>query len=203
MASDLFENLVTLPGALADTFNFIPSIGIFGVLVVAASNAGTEFAWGTIVPLLSRGASRSQLVAAKVIALLVMTVAYLLVTVLVGILLGAVASQLHLGHVPLGWLTEQWGDVLLSLLRSFWATVPYILGAIALALLFRSSALAMGIVLAYVFVEQVGFSILQLLRPRSRGRASPGSSLSWTGRCSARTPRRSSRSTRGLSCRLT
>jgi len=159
MPRDLFTSLVTLPGALADTLNFIPSLGLFALLVVAASNAGTEFAWGTIVPLLSRGASRTQLVLAKATVLFGVVVAYLVVTVLVGLALGALASQLHLGHVPFDWLTDQWDDFLLSLLRAFWATVPYILGAIALAILFRSSALAMGIVLAYVFVEQLGFGI--------------------------------------------
>jgi len=174
MPRDLFTSLVTLPGALADTLNFIPSLGLFALLVVAASNAGTEFAWGTIVPLLSRGASRTQLVLAKATVLFGVVVAYLVVTVLVGLALGALASQLHLGHVPFDWLTDQWDDFLLSLLRAFWATVPYILGAIALAILFRSSALAMGIVLAYVFVEQLGFGILQLLRPSVEG-----TSLSW------------------------
>ncbi|MDW8061003.1 MAG: ABC transporter permease [Thermomicrobium sp.] len=174
MPSDLFTNLVTLPGALADTLNFIPSLGIFALLVVAASNAGTEFAWGTIIPLLSRGASRTQLVLAKALVLFGVLALYLLVTVLTGIVLGALASQLHLGYVPLDWLRDRWDDLLLSVLRSIWATVPYILGAIALAIVFRSSALAMGIVLAYVFVEQLGFGILELLRPSVEG-----TSLSW------------------------
>ena len=160
-----FVDLVTLPGALADALNFVPSTGVFALLVVAASLAGTEFAWGTIVPLLSRGASRSQLVLAKAAVTMGLIVLYLLPTVALGLLLGAVASQLHYGSIPLEWIRERWLDVLLGLVRSFWATVPYVLAATALAILFRSSALAMGTVLAYVIVEQVGLGVFQLLRP--------------------------------------
>lgn len=160
-----FVDLVTLPGALADALNFVPSTGVFALLVVAASLAGTEFAWGTIVPLLSRGASRSQLVLAKAAVTMGLIVLYLLPTVALGLLLGVVASQLHYGSIPLEWIREHWLDVLLGLVRSFWATVPYVLAATALAILFRSSALAMGTVLAYVIVEQVGLGVLQLLRP--------------------------------------
>ncbi len=165
MPSELLTQLVTLPGALADTFNFLPSTGIFALLVVAASNAGTEFAWGTIVPLLARGASRTQLLLAKTLALLLVTLFYLIVTVVVGFSLGALASQLHLGAASLGWLSQRWDDLLLAALRSCLAVLPYLLGAVALAILFRSSALAMGVMLAYVVVEQLGFGILTLVRP--------------------------------------
>ncbi|MFN3336561.1 MAG: ABC transporter permease [Thermomicrobium sp.] len=160
-----FVDLVTLPGALADALNFVPSTGVFALLVVAASLAGTEFAWGTIVPLLSRGASRSQLVLAKAAVTLGLIVLYLLPTFALGLLLGAVASQLHYGSLPLDWIRERWLEILLGLVRSFWATVPYVRAATALAILFRSSALAMGTVLAYVIVEQVGLGVFQLLRP--------------------------------------
>ncbi len=165
MPNELFTQLVTLPGALADTFNFLPGTGIFALLVVAASNAGTEFAWATIVPLLARGASRTQLVLAKTLALLAVTLVYLVVTAVVGVCLGALGSQLHHGAIPLAWLGEHWDDLLLAALRSCLAVLPYLLGAVALAILFRSSALAMGVMLAYVVVEQLGFGILALVRP--------------------------------------
>lgn len=164
-STQLLVDLVTFPGAIADALNFLPSTGVFGLLVVAASMTGTEFAWGTIVPLLARGASRTQLVLAKTLCLLGLTVIYLVVTVLLGILLGGLASQLHHGTVSFDWVRNQGVELLFGLVRSFWATAPYVVAAIALALLFRSSALAMGIVLAYVIVEQVGLSILELLRP--------------------------------------
>ncbi len=163
--TNVLVDLVTLPGAAADALNFVPSIGIFALLVVAASLGGTEFAWGTIVPLLARGASRSQLVLAKAVVVLGLIALYLLPTATLGLLLGTVASQLHDGSVPLDWIRERWLDFLLGLMRSFWVTMPYVLAALALAISFRSSALAMGTVLAYVIVEQVGLSVFQLLRP--------------------------------------
>lgn len=163
--TQLLVDLVVFPGAISDALNFLPSLGIFGLLVVAASVAGTEFAWGTIVPLLARGGSRSSFIVAKVLCLLGLTVVYLLITTSVGILLGALASQLHLGFIPLEWVRQHGVQLFYGLLRSYWATVPYVVAAVALALVFRSSAFAMGIVLAYVLVEHVGLSILQVLRP--------------------------------------
>ncbi|MBO9405087.1 MAG: ABC transporter permease [Thermomicrobium sp.] len=165
MPTNLFADLVTLPGAIADSVNFLPSTGIFALLVVAASFAGTEFAWGTIVPLLARGASRTRFVLAKALVALVVALLYLIATTVVGLVLGAIASQLHHGQIPLEWLQRDWREFLLALLRAYWATVPYVLAALAIALVFRSSALAMGMVLAYVIVEQVGLGVLQLLRP--------------------------------------
>lgn len=171
VTSTLFVDLVTLPGAMADALTFLPGTGIFALLVVAASSGGTEFAWGTIVPLLARGAPRSQLVLAKAIVQVGLSVLYLAATVLLGLALGALASQLHFGSVPLDWLRDRWPALLAGLARSMMAVIPYVLAALAFALVFRSSALAMGLVFAYVIVEQVGLSVLSLLRPALEGTA--------------------------------
>jgi ABC-type transport system involved in multi-copper enzyme maturation permease subunit len=116
---------------------------IFGVLAV-----GSEYGWGTLKTLLTQRPSRIQALAVKLLALLVSVA----VAALVYLLVAAAASVLFAaidGHSLASWpnFTNVVGGYLaLLLVWSFWA----LFGA-TLAILFRHSALAVGLGLAYMF----------------------------------------------------
>jgi ABC-type transport system involved in multi-copper enzyme maturation permease subunit len=166
----LFVELTVLPGGLANGLNFLPSLGIFALAVVAASVAGSEFSWGTVVPLFARGADRRAVVLAKLLALALVAVIWLLATFILAFVLSAAASLIHLGKIPLDWLNfDLVQELAIGLGRSLLAMLPYLAAAVALALLFRSPAIAMAIVLGYIIVEEVGLAALTALRPMAGG----------------------------------
>lgn len=166
----LFVELTVLPGGLANGLNFLPSLGIFALAVVAASVAGSEFSWGTVVPLFARGADRRAVVLAKLLALALVAVIWLLATFILAFVLSAAASLIHLGQIPLDWLNfDLVQELAIGLGRSLLAMLPYLAAAVALALLFRSPAIAMAIVLGYIIVEEVGLAALTALRPMAGG----------------------------------
>ncbi len=168
--SQLLVDMTVLPGGLANGLNFLPGLGIFALAVVAASVAGSEFAWGTVVPLFARGTDRRAVVLAKLMSLAVVAALWLVATFLLAFLVSTAASLIHLGRVPLDWL--DWGmawELAIGLVRSLLAVLPYMAAAVAMAFLFRSPAIAMAIVLGYVIVERVGLTALAALRPLVSG----------------------------------
>lgn len=166
----LFVELTVLPGGLANGLNFLPGLGIFGLAVVAASVAGSEFSWGTVVPLFARGANRRAVILAKLLALGLVAIIWLLATFFLAFVLSAAASLIHLGRIPLDWLNfTMVQELAIGLGRSLLAMLPYLAAAVALALLFRSPAIAMALVLGYRIVEEVGLAALTALRPMAGG----------------------------------
>ncbi|GBD15129.1 hypothetical protein HRbin26_00015 [bacterium HR26] len=166
----LFVELTVLPGGLANGLNFLPGLGIFALAVVAASVAGSEFSWGTVVPLFARGADRRAVILAKLLALALVTVIWLLATFILAFVLSAAASLIHLGQIPLDWLNfDMVQELAIGMGRSLLAMLPYLAAAVALALLFRSPAIAMAVVLGYIIVEEVGLAALTALRPIAGG----------------------------------
>lgn len=166
----LFVELTVLPGGLANGLNFLPGLGIFALAVVAASVAGSEFSWGTVVPLFARGADRRAVILAKLLALALVTVIWLLATFILAFVLSAAASLIHLGQIPLDWLNfDMVQGLAIGLGRSLLAMLPYLAAAVALALLFRSPAIAMAVVLGYIIIEEVGLAALTALRPMAGG----------------------------------
>jgi ABC-type transport system involved in multi-copper enzyme maturation permease subunit len=172
--SQVFVELTVLPGGLASGLNFLPGLGVFALAVLAASVAGSEFTWGTAVPLFARGAHRHLVVIAKLLSLVVVMAVWMAATLAVAGLVSTIASLIHLGRIPLEWLN---GSVALELplgfLRSLLAMLPYVAATMALALLFRSSAVAMAIVLGYLVAERVGLTALIALRAAVSGPLEP------------------------------
>ena len=171
-------DLTVLPGGLAIGLNLLPGLGVFALAVVAASVAGSEFTWGTVVPLLARGTDRRLVVFAKLLSLIVVMVIWTVVTVVVAALVSTVASLIHLGQIPLEWLRPSVAsDLGLGSLRSLLAALPYVTASVALALLFRSSAVSMAVVLGYLLAERVGLTALAALRTAVSGPLEPVLSL--------------------------
>ncbi|MCM8749845.1 ABC transporter permease [Thermomicrobiaceae bacterium CFH 74404] len=166
----LFVDLTVLPGGLANGLNFLPGLGIFALAVVGASVAGSEFSWGTVVPLFARGADRQAVVVAKILVLALVAVIWLLATIVLAFVLSAAASLIHLGRIPLDWLDLGMArELVFGVGRSLLAMLPYLAAAVALALLFRSPAIAMAVVLGYLIVEEVGLAAFTALRTVADG----------------------------------
>lgn len=126
---------------------------ILGVLAV-----GSEYGWGTLKTMLTQGPGRLTALAGKLAVIAILLVVYVLICAA-----GAAATSAVLGLVDGAAL--QWPaaiDILKALLAS-WLMLGW--GAafgVLLALLFRQSALAIGLGLAYILViEALVFTLLR------------------------------------------
>lgn len=148
-------NSTLVPGALL--MNVLPTIRTFGApigIILGTLLIGGEYSWGTLKTILTQGPGRLALISGKLLALvplsLLLTIGALLLSYLISLITALVigasgappsAPELLKG-VGAGWL-----------IIGMWATC----GA-ALATLFRSSALAIGLGLVYALVVETAIS---------------------------------------------
>jgi ABC-2 type transport system permease protein len=125
---------------------------ILGVLVV-----GSEYSWSTLKTVLTQWPSRLSVYAAKLVA-----TAGVLAVFTVGVFATALACSLLIGAyygAPVSW--PAWGDVAKGLLAYWLVICVWAALGVALALLFRQSALAIGVGLVYsIAVETIVFGIV-------------------------------------------
>lgn len=86
--------LVTFPGAYTEILGFVFGLGGLFAVIFGAAIAGSEWNWGTFKAVVARGESRTLYMVATFAATLLVIAIGLLLTYLVGIAGGAVASSL-------------------------------------------------------------------------------------------------------------
>jgi ABC-2 type transport system permease protein len=125
---------------------------ILGVLV-----AGSEYSWSTLKTVLTQWPGRLAVYAAKLVA-----TAGVLAAFTVAVFATALACSLVIGAyygAPINW--PAWGDVGRGLLAYWLVICVWAALGIALALLFRQSALAIGLGLVYsIALETIVFGIV-------------------------------------------
>lgn len=144
--------------------NGMQMFGFFGgilTVIVTSSLIGSEFSWNTLRPLVARATSRSGLLSAKWLVVVMYTV----MMVIAGIV----------GSLVLSWLASQLTDTTTSLPPDFWevvaigtvrwivASMPYAAIGFAAALLTRSNAAGISIGIGLSFVEPLLFGLLGLV----------------------------------------
>jgi hypothetical protein len=137
-------------GWLGNEVGGFPLFGAAFVLIAGVLAAGSEYGWGTVATVLTRRPRRLDVLGGKLLAL----VGFALVYELAMIVPGAPAS--YLAARRLG-APVDWPSLLMSaralgsgqLVLGFWA-----LAGALLAILFRGTALAIGLGLVYLFVVE-------------------------------------------------
>ena len=151
------RNNFTIPGALTAAVTIGEGIGVFLLAILTASVIGTEYGWGTLRSLLSKGPGRWQVLLAKlVLLLLVLAGAFVVVMALAG-LSSTIANRMAVAGVA---PTATWPDVADTFGRMWVALLPYVALAAFFSVLTGSSAAGIGISLAYQFGEQIGVAIM-------------------------------------------
>ena len=162
-----FESLFTLAfpwsiQALLDNGQFYGAV-IF-VAILTSSSVATEYNWGTARGALIRGQSRARYLLTKLAGTVIICTAFLLVTLMVGILFSllatAIADKPMTLDVPAGPSIPEIG---LMILRAAISIVPYGLLAFMLAVVGRSTALGVAGCMGYMFAEQIVIAILRNL----------------------------------------
>lgn len=139
------------------------SVGFFAgimLIIVAAGLMGNEFSWNTLRPLVARSRSRASLLTAKLVALGLYSLLFVLALALV------VAGMFLIGSMvvgePSGFTFSILGDGLREALIMLFANLPYLALAFMLATVFRSNAAGIAGALGVSFIEQPVFALLGL-----------------------------------------
>src|SRR5437868_1724112 len=86
---------LTLPGTLRRTTQFIYFFGSIMLAILAASAIGNEYGWGTLRPLLATGLSRARFLSAKLAALALVALAFVLAPLVMNALLAVPVALLE------------------------------------------------------------------------------------------------------------
>ena len=159
---DEFRWGFTLPNSITQTISGFSSVGPLLIMILAASVMGSEYGWGTLRNVLTRGTGRWQLLSAKLLLLL-----RLCSDALIVISVFAVVSSLIAAVIPpaeTGELTNsgKWLDIVTTYLKVVYSLVPFIALSVFLAVLTSSSAVGIAISVGYYFVESIVAPILNI-----------------------------------------
>lgn len=152
------EETVQLGNVRNSGLALVQQVGGILVVILAASTIGTEFGWGTIRALLPRASSRSALLTAKLITLVLFTALVVLAGFIAALAGGAIATS-GLGlNASLG--SNVAVESLAALGRTVLVMLPYAAIAFFTALWARSNAAGIGVGLAVLFLEGLILSLI-------------------------------------------
>lgn len=150
----------TLPGSISSALGMAQGIGLVLIAILATSMLGTEYGWGTLRAVLSRGTGRWQYLTAKLALLALLAaaalVAVLAVTAVSSLLAGALAGAASEG-VP---ASAGWADGAITFVRAWFALLPYVALATFVTVLTSSSVAGLAVSLGYYFAELIAVAIL-------------------------------------------
>ena len=161
-AADEFRKGFTLPDSITGAIGGFSAVGPLLIMVLAASIMGSEYGWGTLRNVLTRGTGRWQILSAKLLLLL-----RLCSDMLIFIAVFAVISSFIAGVIPpneTGELADPggWIDIVVEYLKIIYSLLPFIALSVFLTVLTSSTAVGIAVSIGYYFVETNLSPILNL-----------------------------------------
>lgn len=158
--SDVEESL-TLQNIFGNGIQIAALVGFLLIVVLASGLIGNEYGWNTIRPLLARARTRSALLGAKWITVLLYSTGLFLLGFLATIAFSAASSAIvgNFESVDGGTIAD-WG---LGFLRVLVSQFPYAALAFTVALITRSNAVGIAVGIGLGFLEPAIFGLLGLV----------------------------------------
>ena len=141
---------------IANGLGFSSFFGPFIAVILAAAVLGGEYGWGTLRPVLSRGAGRWPFLASKAAVVVLVTVAILLILSVTVMISGFIAEAILTADPQVeGYGSISWVNLLALFGRVVYGFVPYIMLALFLVVLTTSNGVGIGLSLGYYIAESV------------------------------------------------
>ena len=141
---------------IANGLGFSAFFGPFIAVILAAAVMGGEYGWGTLRPVLSRGAGRWPFLTSKVAVVMLFTIALLVILSVVIMINGFIAEGVLTADPEAeGYGTISWIDLLAQFGRMIYAFLPYIMLALFLVVLTSSNGVGVGLAMGYYIAETV------------------------------------------------
>jgi ABC-type transport system involved in multi-copper enzyme maturation permease subunit len=140
-----------LPQRMVDNLSgSFPFYGGAIVLILGVLSLGSEYGWGTLKTLFTQGPGRLQIFAAKMVALAIALVPFVLTVFVVGVVGSATVANIE--HAAVAWPAS---SLLLELFLLGWLILAvWTLFGVLLAVLSRGTALAIGVGLIWALVVE-------------------------------------------------
>ena len=153
--------ILVLPRATEGIFAITQSMGAFLLVVLAGSVIGAEYAWGTVRTNIMRGMGRSKYLLSKLIAILLLTLMGLVIAFIFGFIFSIGTTLLIDGTIDWGFLGGLYIPRVLAMFGRTWFVLAIPISMTAMvAILARSSAVAIGVGIAYPIAEGIIVGIL-------------------------------------------
>ena len=140
---------------IANGLGFASFFGPFIAVILAAAVIGGEYGWGTLRPVLSRGAGRWPFLTSKVVVVLLVTAAILVILSVTVAISGFIAEAVLTDPESEGYGAISWVDLLMLYGRSVYGFLPYIMLALFVVVLSASNGVGIGLSLGYYIAETI------------------------------------------------
>jgi ABC-type transport system involved in multi-copper enzyme maturation permease subunit len=132
---------------------------MFLVIILSASVVGSEYGWGTIRQLIARGTSRTNYLTAKLLTIVLVSVAGIVLVLCAGFIATIITTMLVEGNIEWSGFS---GDFLISLVRILLILAVYLAFAACFAVLLRSPMSGIAVVAAWYFGEAIILALLSI-----------------------------------------
>lgn len=142
--------VLTWPGGLVTALQLSSTMSTFLLIILVGTLTGQEYSWRTLQLWLSHGIARPLLLVVKLLVLCVPLLLMVLVSLCASAVVTALLSLMMHGVLPMRQVNV--GEVVLGMLRTCYALLPYTALTFMLAVVGRSPLVAVGGGLMYVAV---------------------------------------------------
>ncbi len=155
------EESLILPNIFENGMQVATLLGFILIVVLASGLVGNEYGWNTIRPLLARARTRSALLSAKWITMLLYSVGLFVLGFLATVAFSAGSSAIvgNFESVDGGMI----GDWAVAFGRVLVSQLPYAALAFTMALITRSNAVGIAVGIGFGFLEPAIFGLLGLV----------------------------------------
>ena len=141
---------------IANGLGFSAFFGPFIAVILAAAVLGGEYGWGTLRPVLSKGAGRWPFLASKVAVVVLVTASVLIILSITVMISGFIAEAILTADPQAeGYGAISWVDLLALFGRMIYGFLPYIMLALFLVVLTTSNGVGIGLSLGYYIAETI------------------------------------------------
>ncbi len=140
---------------IANGLGFASFFGPFIAVILAAAVIGGEYGWGTLRPVLSKGAGRWPFLTSKVAVVLLVTAAILVILSVTVAISGFIAEAVLTDPESERYGVISWVDLLMLYGRMVYGFLPYIMLALFVVVLTASNGVGIGLSLGYYIAETV------------------------------------------------
>jgi ABC-2 type transport system permease protein len=152
---------LTLPDTLRRATQFIYIFGSIMLAILAASAIGSEYSWGTLRPLLATGVPRPRFLIAKLLALAIVALPFVILPLAMNAILAVPVGLLGDHAVFVGTLDTAWFGHLAALVgRTYLLVLMPMALAFLIGLVGRSQAAGIGAALGLMIGSQVVSAVL-------------------------------------------
>ena len=151
------------PNAFDNIFSTTQSIGVFLLVILAASIVGSEYSWGTVRQVLVKRGTRWQYLGAKVITLIILALIGLVVALVVGTALAAFTTYQIDGGISWEFLSASFfGKLALAFVCTALSLFVFMLLTVFFAVLGHSLLVGIAGGLGFFIIENILVNALTL-----------------------------------------